>query len=111
VIESGSLQVCLKVRPVRPSQVLDLKRSAVKSAALKYRVTNLRVFGSVAQGTDLEGSDLDILVDALPGTTLLDLGGLQEELGKLLGLSVDLRTPLDLPERFRASVLLSAKPL
>jgi uncharacterized protein len=96
---------------MRPSQLLDLNRSAVKTTALKYCVTNLRVFGSVAQGTDLEGSDLDILVDALPGTTLFDLGGLQEELGELLGLRVDVQTPLDLPERFRASVLMSAKPL
>lgn len=31
------------------------------------------------------GSDLDLLVDALPGPTLFDLGGLQDEIETLLG--------------------------
>ena len=44
-------------------------------------------------GTDREGSDLDLLVDALPGVTLLDLGDLEEELRSLLGIRVDLLTP------------------
>lgn len=43
----------------------------------RYRAENLRVFGSALHGTDNEGSDLDLLVDALPGATLFDLGGLQ----------------------------------
>lgn len=62
-------------------------------------------------GTDAEGSDLDLLVDALPGTTLFDLGGLQLELEDLLGVSVDLLTPLDLPLQFREQVLSEAKPV
>uniref|UniRef100_UPI00191B322C nucleotidyltransferase family protein n=1 Tax=Klebsiella oxytoca TaxID=571 RepID=UPI00191B322C len=41
--------------------------------------------GSVLHGTDRDGSDLDLLVDALPGATLLDLGDLEEELKSLLG--------------------------
>jgi predicted nucleotidyltransferase len=32
------------------------------------------VFGSVMLGSNDEGSDLDLLVDPLPGTTLFDLG-------------------------------------
>jgi predicted nucleotidyltransferase len=46
-----------------------------------------------AQGTDHEGSDLDLLVDALPAATRFDLGELQCELEDLLGVTVDLRTP------------------
>jgi predicted nucleotidyltransferase len=53
-------------------------------------------------GTDRDGSDIDLLVDALPGATLFDLGGLQDELESLLGLHVDLLTPGDLPPKFRA---------
>ena len=56
-------------------------------------------------GTDQEGSDLDLLVDAPPGTTLFDLGGLQVELEDLLGVNVDLLTPGDLPLKFRDKVL------
>ena len=73
--------------------------------------SNPRVFGSALHGADEEGSDLDILVDALPGTTLFDLGGLQEELEALLGVRVDLLTPGDLPPKVRERVLAAAKPI
>lgn len=62
-------------------------------------------------GTDREGSDIDLLVDALPEATLFDLGGLQEELESLLGIHVDLRTPGDLPPKVRAKVLAQAQPV
>ena len=75
---------------------------------LHFKADNLRVFGSVLSGQDHEGSDLDLLVDPLPGATLFDLGGLQIELETLLGVKVDLLTPGDLPESFRGQVLSSA---
>jgi predicted nucleotidyltransferase len=69
------------------------------------------VFGSASRGDDQEGSDLDLLVETLPGTTLLDLGGLQDELQELLGVSVDVLTLNDLPAKFRDAVDHEAKPL
>lgn len=96
---------------MRPSVVLDMKRIAVREAAARFRAANPRVFGSVLHGTDEDGSDLDLLVDALPGATLFDLGGLQEELEALLGIQVDLLTPEDLPPKFRAEVLAEAQPV
>ena len=96
---------------MRPSIALNLKRGAVREAAGRFRTANPRVFGSVLYGTDLDGSDLDLLVDALPGATLFDLGGLQVELESLLGIHVDLLTPSDLPTKFRAKVLAEAQPL
>jgi predicted nucleotidyltransferase len=96
---------------MRPSVVLNLKRVAVREAVSHFRTANPRVFGSVLHGTDREGSDLDLLVDALPGATLFDLGGLQDELESLLGLHVDLLTPGDLPPKFRAQVLAEARPV
>lgn len=83
---------------MRPSIALDLKRSAIREAASRFRVANPRVFGSVLHGTDQDDSDLDLLVDALPGATLFDLGGLQDELESLLGVHVDLLTPAELPQ-------------
>jgi len=97
--------------PMRPSLALDLTRSAVREAASRFRVANPRVFGSVLRGTDQDGSDLDLLVDALPGATLFDLGGLQVELESLLGIHVDLLTPADLPPKVRAKVLAEAQPV
>lgn len=96
---------------MRPSVMLDMKRSAVREAVSRFRTANPRVFGSVLHGTDRDGSDIDLLVDALPGATLFDLGGLQAELESLLGVHVDLLTPADLPLKFRAKVLAEAQPV
>ncbi len=96
---------------MRPSLVLNPKRIAVREVASRFRVANPRIFGSVLHGTDRDGSDLDLLVDALPGTTLLDLGDLQDELQSLLGVRVDVLTPGDLPPKFRAEVLAEAQPV
>ena len=78
---------------MRPSQALSQHRDAICLAAARYRVANPRVFGSALRGDDNDGSDLDLLVEALPGTTLLDLGGLQDELQELLGMAADVLTP------------------
>jgi predicted nucleotidyltransferase len=97
--------------PMRPSVALEMKRSAVRETVSRFRTANPRVFGSVLHGTDQDGSDLDILVDALPGATLLDLGDLEDELKSLLGVDVDLLTPGDLPPKFRDRVLTEAQPV
>lgn len=96
---------------MKPSIALNLKRNAVREAAVRFRAANPRIFGSVLHGTDEDGSDLDLLVDALPGATLFDLGGLQVELEDLLGVHVDLLTPGDLPPKFREQVLAEAQPV
>ena len=96
---------------MKPSVALDLKRSAVREATERFHAANPRVFGSVLHGADQDGSDLDLLVDALPGATLFDLGGLQVELEALLGVPVDLLTPGDLPPKVRAQVLAEAQPV
>jgi len=94
---------------MRPSLLLDLKRSAIREAVSRSCLTNPRVFGSVLHGTDHKGSDLDLLVDALPDASLVDLAGLQVEREPLLGVRVDLLTPGFLPSTFRAKVLAQAQ--
>ena len=96
---------------MKPSIALDLKRNAVREAVSRFHTANPRVFGSVLHGNDQDGSDLDLLVDALPGATLFDLGGLQVELEELLGVTVDLLTPSDIPKKFRDQVLAEASPV
>ena len=96
---------------MKPSVALESKRGIAREAAGRFRTANLRVFGSVLHGEDQDGSDLDLLVDALPGTTLFDLGVLQIELEELLGVPVDLLTPGDLPPKFRDQVLAEAVPV
>jgi len=96
---------------MKPSATLKLHRDEVRAAVARYRAANPRVFGSVAAGSDSDSSDLDLLVDTLPGATLFDLGGLQVELEELLGVRVDLLTPADLPARLRERVLRDAEPV
>jgi predicted nucleotidyltransferase len=85
--------------------------AAIKSLARRHRAANPRLFGSVLRGGGTAESDIDILVDALPGATLFDLGGLQIALEELLGVPVDLLTPQDLSPRFRDRVLAEARPI
>jgi uncharacterized protein len=96
---------------MKPSKALNQYREAIRRIIARGRLRNPRVFGSAVRGDDKDGSDLDLLVDAEPGTTLFDLGGLQVELEELLGVPVDLLTPQDLPPRVRERVLREAAPV
>ena len=65
-----------------------------------------------SRGEDTEASDLDLLVDAIPGAmTLFDLGQIPADLKALLNVSVDVMTPGFLPERVRARVEAEAVPV
>ena len=79
--------------------------------ASQMGMSNVRVFGSVLHGEDQEGSDIDLLVDAPDGATLLDLVALQRALEHEIGVPVDVLTDDDLPAHFRNDVLLEARPL
>jgi predicted nucleotidyltransferase len=96
---------------MRPSTALNTHRDAIRAIALRHRVTNVRVFGSVVHGDDVEGSDLDILVEPTAETTLMDIARIQLELGQLLSVVVDVLTPMGLPEKFRSQVIAEAQPL
>lgn len=96
---------------MKPSLVLSAHRSDIRRVVESHRALNPRIFGSVALGQDHEGSDLDILIDPTPDTTLMDIGAIRHELIKMLNIPVDVLTPNALPEKFRASVLANAQPI
>ncbi|WP_374618935.1 nucleotidyltransferase family protein [Devosia sp.] len=96
---------------MRPSVVFEQNRELIRELTVRRRMTNPRVFGSVLHGTDTEGSDIDLLVDTLPDTTLFDLGGLQEDLAERLGVTVQVVTPRELSRYFRDKVLAEAQPV
>lgn len=93
---------------MKPSEAFDTHRADIRRVAEQNRTRNPRVFGSVLHGKDNNNSDLDLLVDPLPGATLLDLGAIQFELEQMLGVSVDVLTPGDLPAKFREQILKEA---
>jgi predicted nucleotidyltransferase len=93
---------------MKPSIALHTHRDAIRRIVKSHRASNPRVFGSVLLGGDTEGSDLDLLIDPTPETTLFDIGAIRHELLELLGVPVDVLTPKALPEKFRAAVLAGA---
>lgn len=96
---------------MRPSEALVLNHAAIRQVVESHRACNAQVFGSVLRGEDTDGSDLDILIDPTPETTLFDIGAIRHELSTLLGVPVDVLTPNALPDHFRASVLAQARPV
>jgi predicted nucleotidyltransferase len=96
---------------MRPSEVLPEHRETIRQLVQEAGMANPRIFGSVLHGDDQDGSDLDLLVDPAPRTSLLDLAGLQIEIEARTGVKVDLLTPMSLPLKFRQKVLDEALPV
>ncbi len=96
---------------MKPSEALASNRAAIRRVVESHHAQNARVFGSVLRGQDTDSSDLDILIDPTPDTTLMDVAAIQVELQHLLGVSVDVLTPRALPEKFRTLVLAEAVPV
>jgi predicted nucleotidyltransferase len=79
----------------------------------RHGVKRLALFGSILREDFRPDSDVDVLVEFLPGVrySLLDLGGMWVELRELLGREVDLKTPMDLSRYFREDVVRHARTL
>ena len=90
---------------MRPSTALNTYRNQIRTIVTAHHAKNARVFGSVIRGEDTENSDLDILIEPTENTSLMDIGAIRHELKTLLGVNVDVVTPMALPESFRKQVL------
>lgn len=87
----------LAARPL-PRQALAAKRRQLDELARSFGLTNIRVFGSTARGTDGPESDLDLLVTRGDGVGLLTIATFAEEASELLGVEVDVVTDGGLAE-------------
>lgn len=96
---------------MRPSEALPRHRETIRQLVLQAGMSNPRVFGSVLRGEDQDGSDLDLLVDPSPRTSLLDVVRVQRMIETAVQVRVDLLTPGDLPPKFRERVVAEALPL
>jgi uncharacterized protein len=92
-------------------EVLGARRAEVLALLKGYGAREVRVFGSVRRREADERSDVDLLVDDLPGTSLLDVAHLKNDLRRILGRSVDLVEERSLPWSMRPQVLAEAVPL
>jgi uncharacterized protein len=120
LIEAAGYELALEVRP-QPRRLSRLsgpvgqrvrrRRRVLTAAAAAHGVTNLRVFGSVARGTDHADSDLDLLADLPPDMGLLGLGRVQADLEAIIGSKVDLVPAGDLKPAVRAQATRDLVPL
>jgi len=76
-----------------------------------HHIQRLAIFGSALRSDFGPQSDVDVLVDFIPGHTpgFFKLFEMQEELSGLLGRKVDMRTPQDISRYFRDKVISEAE--
>jgi predicted nucleotidyltransferase len=65
-------------------------RAMILPILTKYRVSRAGVFGSYANGSNTENSDIDILVELHPDLSLLDYITIKHELEEKTGHHIDL---------------------
>jgi uncharacterized protein len=89
---------------------IQLPKERLAALCRRYGVSRLSLFGSVLQEDFSDASDIDVLVEFPLGQTpsLLELGGLQQELCEIFGREVDLKTPGFLSRYFRDRVVADA---
>jgi len=87
------------------------KREEILVLAARFRIKDIRIFGSVARHEAREGSDIDFLVEFPSGTSLLTHAAFQRELSELLDCDVDVASVRGLKEQIRNSVIQEAIPL
>jgi predicted nucleotidyltransferase/uncharacterized protein with HEPN domain len=87
-----TLRRLLDVARTRPSIALAVLADEIISSALAHGITDVRVFGSVLDGSDTEHSDIDLLVSAGADRSLFDLGAFAADVQQLTGFPVDVMT-------------------
>ena len=98
----GTTPLARRLRAAR-RQVIETIKAAGGS--------NVRVFGSVATGQEHEGSDIDLLFRMDQPLGLMDLAGLEMELGTVLHADVDLVPDTNIRPTMRERIISEAVPL
>ncbi len=85
---------------------------ALAAFCRKNHIRRLAVFGSVLRDDFNDDSDIDVIVEFVPGARIgWDFVRIQDELTVMLGRRVDLVTPGSLRPAFRDAVLHSLRDL
>src|SRR4051812_31401417 len=79
--------------------LIEAKRTEIREVVQRHHGRWVAVFGSVARGDETPANDIDLLVEFEPGSSLFDLLHISEELGALLGVSVDVVSAGGLKDR------------
>jgi len=92
-------------------EIIQDRKKQILALSAKYGASNVRIFGSVANGTADEKSDIDFLVDLEKGRSLFDLGGLLMDLQELFNRKVDVVTENGLHWYIKERIISEAKPI
>lgn len=92
-------------------QLPSTQREAIKRITGKYGITRVRLFGSLARGEGNQKSDIDLLVELPPKTSLFTFVAIKLDLEDFLGRPVDLVTEKAISPYIREQVLREAIPL
>lgn len=79
----------LEAADYRPSLSLAAHRDELLALGARRSIEDIRVFGSVARGSDHHHSDVDLLVRILPDADPLSYALFVEDAARLLGFPVD----------------------
>ncbi|KPK34144.1 MAG: hypothetical protein AMJ65_18780 [Phycisphaerae bacterium SG8_4] len=93
------------------AEIIRDQKEQILALAARHGASNIRFFGSVANGTADQDSDIDFLVDLEKDRSLFDLGGLLMDLQKLLNRKVDIVTENGLHWYIKDRILSEAKPI
>ena len=96
---------------VDPQTLLDAAAPVLKSLAESHGFTRLAVFGSLARGQARDDSDIDLLVEAPPGTSSFGFVRFQQMLEQTLGREVDLAPYGGLTSKLDDDIRREAVPL
>ncbi len=92
---------------------LDVADELIADFATRNGISRLALYGSVLREDFDNDSDIDVLVEFLPGKSpgLIKLAEMEFELERLVGREVELRTYHDLSRLFRDRVAAEARLL
>ena len=91
---------------------IEIPRARIEAFCRANGIRRLALFGSVLREDFLPESDVDVLVEFLPGVRVgLAFVRMQDELAAILNRNVDLNTPGTLSKYFREEVLREAEEL
>jgi predicted nucleotidyltransferase len=98
-------------RAVVGPEWLASNRDAILRIAHDHGANRVRVVGSVAHGLDGPDSDLDLLLNLDPGTSLLDMVAIKQDIEDILARQVDVMTELSISPYIKNAVLQDAVDL
>ena len=91
------------------SVAIDIPTDEIAAFCQRHAIRTLSLFGSVIRDDFTAESDVDVLVEFLPGTRVgFAFFSMQDELSEVFGRRVDLNTPQDLSHYYRDEVLREA---